>query len=311
VVAVDAAEVSAGVRARKEDVVWCCPRCGATLEVAEHLVRCAVCGPSPVLGGVPLLLSDVAGYCRTFRDSILAGLAEHDELDRHAVTVVDAFARGGRASELFADDWTEHEGHEAPPPRSVRGPSAKTLARLQAEAARAGPAAWLASKLRGVRAGSSTLELGCGAGERSEVLARTGTRLFIADRSLRAVLHARARARRANPAADVEGAVLDAEELPLRPRAVDLVIAEHVVDLLDRPQALLTRARAALRRGGRVLLTTPDPGLRSGDDSTLATLAREARLRVKERRDGLPWLRVNSSRFVEVYLVQALELVAG
>jgi len=57
-------------------------------------------------------------------------------------------------------------------------------------------------------------------------------------------------------------------------------------------------------------VTTPEPSLGAGDDGVLAALAEDAMFTLVERRDGLPWLRVNSSRFVEVYLVQALELRA-
>jgi hypothetical protein len=56
------------------------------------------------------------------------------------------------------------------------------------------------------------------------------------------------------------------------------------------------------------LVTTPDPSLGTGDDDALTQVAREMKWRVAQRRDGLPWLRVNSARFVEVYLVQALDL---
>ncbi|MFZ5444455.1 MAG: methyltransferase domain-containing protein [Myxococcota bacterium] len=283
-----------------------CPRCGGRLSLAAPLARCAACGPYPLLADVPVLLADPAGYCSAFRESILATLAEVEAADRSTLTVVDAFAEGHDAEpRRFGDDWTRHEalGDDAPTP--VRGPAAKALTGLKRLTTRAGPAAWLAEHLGKARV---ALELGCGAGALSEVLASRVEHLVIADLSLRAVLRARARASRYR--AEVTGAVMDAQALAVQPRAIDLLVAEHVVDLLDAPADFFAAAKASLRRGGRLLVTTPEPALGSGDDGRALELAREAGFRLVERQDGLPWLRVNSERFVEVYLVQALELRA-
>jgi len=268
-------------------------------------VRCEACGPYPLLGDVPVLVSDPFAYCRTYRDAILATMAEHDAADREAVAVVEAFAGDAHGpTEGFGDDWTSHEakGDEAPKP--VKGAGAAALSKLMQVARDDGPAQWLERKMG--KAGLA-LEIGCGAGERSEVLASRVERLMVADLSLRAVFRARARASRQS--AEVMGVVMDAETLPLKKRSVDLLVAEHVVDLLDAPADFFAQARASLAKGGRLLLTTPEPGLGSEEDDTVERLALDAKFRVKERREGLPWLRVNSSRFVEVYLVQALELV--
>lgn len=319
-----------------------CPRCAGPLsheaEITTGLIRCGACGPYPLLGGIPLLLADPFTYCAQFRDSILATLAEADLADRTAVAVVDAFARGQSTGEVFADDWTEHEATRSSPPRAVEGPASAALQQLEAHARRSGPGAWLAEQLQG-HEGGTALEIGCGAGERTEVLARSVERLLVADRSLRAVLQATTRAR-ATQAADgalklsgrgratslalshrgaptrrpalerIAGVVLDAEELPLRARSVDLIVAEHLVDLLDAPEEFLSLSRGALKKGGALLLTTPEPSLGLGDDDALERLAVRAKFKVTRRSDGLPWLRVNSARFVEVYLVQALALRA-
>lgn len=281
-----------------------CPRCFGRLEAAAHLLRCAACGPYPVLGGVPVLVPDPSAWCADFHDAALAALAQHGEATREAVAVVEAFAEARRPEpRAFSDDWTpaEHEGAAAP--ALVKGPAARALDGLLRAGREEGPAAWLARHAASARV---ALEVGCGAGERSEALARTAAALVVGDSSLRAVLQARARAARGD--AEVTGVVLDAAALPLRPRSVDLVVAEHLVDLLDAPADFFARARQVLRPGGRLLVTTPEPALGFGDDGAAEGLAARAGFRVTERRDGLPWLRVNSSRFVECYLVQALAL---
>ncbi len=283
-------------------VVLRCPRCCGALMPGAHLVRCEACGPYPVLGDVPVLVPDPAAWCARFHDAALAALAEHGLADRETVAVVQAFAEGrAEAPEVFGDDWTRHELSGTAAPRPVRGPAAKALGALQSANGRAGPAAWLAGRVREV---PLAVEVGCGAGARSELLASRVAHLVVGDLSLRAVLHARRRAARHD--AEVVAVVMDAEALPLRKGAVDLLVAEHLVDLLDKPAAFLSGVRRVLRRSGQALVTTPDPALGLGDDEALVELAHQAGLEVCERRDGLPWLRVNSPRFVEAYLVQAL-----
>ncbi len=281
-----------------------CPRCGGALEVGQHLARCGACGPYPVLGEVPVLVADPSAYCATFHDAILAALAEQGLADREVVAVVQAFAENrSETAQAFGDDWTSHEaaGEDAPVP--VKGAGSKALAALQRVAREDGPASWLSRQLRPVKL---TLEVGCGAGERSEVLAQHSERLLVGDLSLRAVFRARARASRHE--AEVAGVVMNAEALPVRRGTLELLVAEHVVDLLDEPFEFLTQARQALTKKGKLLITTPEPSLGFGEDDALEALAVRAKFKVQERRDGLPWLRVNSSRFVECYLVQALSL---
>jgi SAM-dependent methyltransferase len=281
-----------------------CPRCAGPLEWAAHLARCGACGPYPVLGDVPVLVADPATYCARYHDALLAALAEQGLADREAVAVVEAFAEGrSEAPAVFGDDWTAHELSGDAAPALVRGAASAALAQLLRVAQAQGPAAWLA---RHVKPAALGLEVGCGAGARSEVLAQRVERLVVADLSLRAVLRARARAARHD--AEVAGVVLDAQALPLRRASLDLLVAEHLVDLLDEPFEFLSQARAAVKKGGTLLVTTPEPSFGFGEDAALEALARRARFKVVERRDGLPWLRVNSSRFVETYLVQALAL---
>jgi len=281
-----------------------CPRCGGALDVGPHLARCGACGPYPVLGDVPVLVVDPSGYCATFHDAILAALAAQGLAEREVVAVVEAFAEGrAETAQSFGDDWTSHEASGGAAPVPVKGAATRALSTLLRVAREDGPARWLEGRIRPVKL---ALEVACGAGERSEVLATHAERLLVGDLSLRAVFRARSRA--ASHDADVAGVVMNAEALPLKRGTLDLVVAEHVVDLLDEPFEFLDQARAALRKRGVLLITTPEPSLGFGEDDALERLAVRAKFRVQERRDGLPWLRMNSSRFVECYLVQALAL---
>ena len=96
----------------------------------------------------------------------------------------------------------------------------------------------------------------------------------------------------------------------MAPRSLDALVAENVVDLLDDPDAFFTSAKLALRAKGLLLLSTPEPSLGAPDedDAVLDAVAARNGLSTVESADGLPWLRRNSSRFVEVWLVRACVL---
>lgn len=271
------------------------------------MLRCEGCGPFPLLAGVPVLVPEPQTYCRVHREAILAALVEHELADPDVVMVVDAFARAGHGTpERFSDDWTEHEADDGAPPEPIPGAVSPPWRRILAESRRSGPGAWLT---RGRGSVGVTVEVACGAGARSQALAEMTERMVVGDWSLRAVLRGQARARRSD--AEVVAVVLDAQSLPLRQGSVDRLVAEHLVDLLDAPDDFLRGTLDALSPRGRALVTSSEPGLGSDDDSRLTDLARAAGFRVQTRVDGLPWVRVNSSRFVELYAVQALELRRG
>lgn len=287
---------------------------------------------------MPVLVPQPADWCASFREAVLASLAEAGAATPDAVAVVDAFAAAAPRAEAqrFGDDWTREEsnfreagavanagprtggGAEASgrarnaaqrPARGARRAKAMgartstALSALRLGARKSDLASWL---LENCPEGGVLLEVGCGAGQLSARLAKRVDRLVAADFSLRAVLQSRTRALAAG--GDVEGVVLDAQALPFHAHSLDGVVAENVVDLLDAPRDFLAEARRVLKRGGRVLLTTPEPSLGTDDDGALARLAKRAGLQVTRRDDGLVWTRVHSARFVEVYLVQALAL---
>jgi len=116
----------------------------------------------------------------------------------------------------------------------------------------------------------------------------------VGDLSLRAALRARG--------APVAAAVLDAEQLPLRPAAVDTLVAAHLVNLLERPARFFTGAARALARRGRLALSTPAPDRL---DDALA----EAGFDVCDSRDPVPWVHVHRPRHVQIYSCRAVVAV--
>jgi SAM-dependent methyltransferase len=258
-----------------------------------------------VLGGVPVLVPEPANWCATYRDAALAALAEDGHAEG-ATRVLDAFAEAAPATdqERFSDDWTHWEAKGRPAPHLVEGPAQDALSELRRIARVQAPALWLEHRTpeKGV-----VLEIGCGASELTLGLARRSKLLVVADLSLAAVLHARRRHARAR---NVRFVVADAQALPVKALSLDAVVAEHVIDLLDEPGALLLSAHDALKRNGRLLLASPAPDLGVPEDEgeAIKAVAEETGFSVADEADGLPWLRLHSARFVQVYLTQALEL---
>ncbi|MEW6431127.1 MAG: methyltransferase domain-containing protein [Myxococcota bacterium] len=287
------------------DALLACPRCRGKLSSdgggPHGLYRCRACGPYPRLAGVPVLVPEPEGWCSGFRDAVLASLAEVGAASADAVAVVDAFASAAPHAEArrFGDDWTAEEAGGLAD--ASRATPSRALAALLASARTASPASWI---LRHAPRGGVALEVGCGAGVTGAALARRAGRLVVADVSLRAVLKARSRGLQA--AGEVAGVVVDAEALPFASGAVDLLVAENLVDLLDAPADFLAEARRVLAPKGRALVTTPEPSLGTDDDGTVRALAEAAGFTVAARADGLTWVRAHSPRFVEVYVVQAL-----
>lgn len=259
---------------------------------------CPKCGPYPVLSGVPVLVPDPAAWCGRFYDSILAAMAEDGEVEHAEVVTVQTFAeRGGKQGEQFGDDWTAHErsGDEAPIPSS---PSAAKI--LKGLTRQPSPQSWIRER---IGTPALTVELGCGAGQLSPLLADASEALIVADLSLRAVFAAR-------EAADgALGVVVDAHALPFASKSVDLLVAENVVDLLEEPSDFLEETKRVLK--GRALLTTPDPELGTDDPEALRGLLEDAGLKITEHVDGLTWLRLNDARFVELYFASAFALTAS
>ncbi len=255
----------------------------------------------PVVGGVRIALRDPAAWAARYHDAALASIAEAHLATPDAVQVLTELSAEGPKAEAmrFGDDWVE-QGHVR---RWVRDPDERTsrleallvaletphLAKILAELAPAG--------------GQATLELGSGAGELSALLAPRTDRLLVADLSLRAVF----RSLRGCPG-EAFGAVADAEDLsPFRDEVFDLVAAMNLVDLLDQPVSALAEASRVLRRGGRLLVSTPHPDLGSPTQhpEVLMRLLDELGFRVEAVLDGVPWVR-DHGRELQVFLCQVV-----
>jgi SAM-dependent methyltransferase len=276
-----------------------CPRCSGALQVTTLLLRCAHCGPYPRLGGVPILVPEPASWCATFFDAALAALAETQRASAGDVETLRAFADAAGAADpaRFSDDWTTWESLGQPAPSLVDGPARQSLDDLASISERAGPTTWLCARTPQ----GTVLEVGCGAGQTQRRLLSNKRRLVAGDFSLRAVLTAH----RHGGGIPV---VLDAHALPFSARRFDAIVAENLVDLLDEPARFFSSAAGTLTHTGQLLISTPAPALGApdGDESTLERHAMKAGFEVFERAIGLPWLRVNSVRFVETWLVNTV-----
>ncbi len=232
-------------------------------------VECTTCKTLyPVLAGVPIVVPAPAHWMSSHRDAVLATLVEHDAASRSAFEVVDAFSAAARDASPapFSDDWSDGGEFVLPLPPEPH------LAEVIAE-------------LVGPKPGT-VLDLGCGDGT---ITAHLGTarRLAVADRSLRAVLRTMERANAAGVVVDAEGFCV---------REIDTLVVANLIDLLDDPHAFLLVAKRALSRRGRLVISTPDPGLGQGDAEVLVAALAEVGLTVTDVHDPVPWPRVHHPR---------------
>jgi 2-polyprenyl-6-hydroxyphenyl methylase/3-demethylubiquinone-9 3-methyltransferase len=106
-----------------------------------------------------------------------------------------------------------------------------------------------------VRAGDRTLDLGCGAGAFTAVLAQAGARVIGCDVADAAI----ARARGAHPQLDFRLVPIDGP-LPLADNSFELVWASEVIEHIADTGRWLSEVRRVLVPRGRLLLTTPSHG---------------------------------------------------
>ena len=99
---------------------------------------------------------------------------------------------------------------------------------------------------------ADVVDLGCGTGTLSVLLAEAGHRVRGVDLSPEMVFRATAKA--AEAGLDVPFVVGDAAAPPYEPGTADVVLCRHVLWALPDPSAALARWTALLRPGGRLVL---------------------------------------------------------
>lgn len=305
--------MATNARSTAHSIRWQCPQCGGALRLGpltakvSALHRCRGCGfVFPILAGVPILVESPAEYLSTYRESVLACLAEFGVATKAAVDLIDAFAAAapGREPACFGDDWLANEGRG----RIDTQVAMRHQATLGAFAASAEHEStdhlaleWLSpSKL------SRVLEVGCGGGALSRGLAALTPQLVLCDVNLRAVLRARNVAKRRGTS--IVGVVASVEALPFAARAFDAVTCINVLDLVDDAEAACTEIARVVGKRGVVAVSSPDPALGDplGDYQALDTVLEGSGLHITACHDDVPWIRAHTDRHWQLYFVRVL-----
>lgn len=101
--------------------------------------------------------------------------------------------------------------------------------------------------------GAEVLDLGCGVGYGSALLADRALRVVGGDVDAETIAYARTRYGRPN----VEFVVLDATSLPFDDMSFDAVCSFETIEHVDDPRALVSEAARALRPSGAFVVSTP------------------------------------------------------
>ncbi|HEY1592857.1 MAG TPA: methyltransferase domain-containing protein [Solirubrobacteraceae bacterium] len=109
--------------------------------------------------------------------------------------------------------------------------------------------------LDAIEPGERVLDLGSGAGDFTKEIVRAGARAVGVEVAEAAIARARSR----HPELDFRLAPIDGP-LPLDEGEFDVVFSSEVIEHVADTARWLSEVRRALRRGGRLLLTTPSHG---------------------------------------------------
>ena len=103
-------------------------------------------------------------------------------------------------------------------------------------------------------AGRAVLDVACGEGYGSALLARSAARVVGVDLCPETVRHAAAKYRRDN----LSFLAGSCTSLPLPAASVDVVVSFETIEHIDQHDAMLAEVRRVLRPGGVLLISTPD-----------------------------------------------------
>ncbi len=109
--------------------------------------------------------------------------------------------------------------------------------------------------LSGIRRGERVLDLGCGAGDFTAVIAQSGSRAVGADVAQAALRRARSR----YPGLDLRQVPIDGP-LPFEDNSFEVVWASEVIEHVGDTARWLSEVRRVLAPSGRLLLSTPSHG---------------------------------------------------
>ena len=113
---------------------------------------------------------------------------------------------------------------------------------------------WMCAEARG-----RTLDLGCSQGIATILLAREGLAVVGVDHELDRLTYAIADLRREDPSVRLRAGFIGAEgsALPFADGSFETVLLGEILEHLVRPEVVLAEATRVLRRGGRLVVTTP------------------------------------------------------
>jgi SAM-dependent methyltransferase len=250
------------------------------------------------------MVADPGEYLSAYRESVLSSLVEEGMASASALALVDEFGSGYVVeARRYADDWTEVEAGAATPELPTGTPASENYQALVQANETSGLQATVL-RMMGTQHHDSIIEVGPGAGGLSPLLAARCDQLVLVDSSLRSVLRSQRACHSAK--AEVAGVVGDAETLEMASDCASTVVAANLVDLLDRPERFLVSVSRWLVRKGDFILTSPEPSLGTESDHALRELMESLEFKLDAEEDGVPWIRMHSARYSQLYWLQAL-----